>query len=206
MPFSKIFPRVLIACSVLGLFVATASAQTDITRPRQVTHATLVTETEGIPRLETDPMIVSLAPAEEVVSTARRAVSPRQHLDQLMLAAIDARLGAPYLYGATGPHRFDCSGFVWSVFQSAGINFERSSARALWTRLAPASKEEAMEFGTLVFFNNLKHVGIVADEHGFYHASQSQGVVYSPFNGYWSERIDGFRRLPLPKQMLASAR
>jgi len=45
----------------------------------------------------------------------------------MMLAAIDMRLGTPYLLGATGPYRFDCSGFVWSVFQSAGVNFERSN-------------------------------------------------------------------------------
>jgi len=40
--------------------------------------------------------------------------------------------------------------------------------------------------------------GVVADEHGFYHASRRQGVIYSPFNEYWLKRIDGFRRVPLP--------
>ena len=64
-------------------------------------------------------------------------------------------------------------------------------------RLAPARKDEEVEFGTLVFFNGLRHVGIVADEHGFYHASRTNGVAYSPFNQYWLDRIDGFRRIPL---------
>ena len=112
------------------------------------------------------------------------------------MAAIDLRIGTPYRLGATGPDRFDCSGFVWSVFQSAGVNFERRNARDLWTQLAPARDGKQFEFGTLVFFNDLKHVGIVADKDGFYHASTSQGVTYSPFNDYWTARIDGYRRMP----------
>jgi len=51
-------------------------------------------------------------------------------LQPTLMAAIDQRLGAPYRWGATGPDRFDCSGFVWSIFQAAGINFERASARS----------------------------------------------------------------------------
>jgi peptidoglycan endopeptidase LytE len=114
------------------------------------------------------------------------------------LAAIDERLGSRYRWGATGPDRFDCSGFVWSIFQATGINFERASARNLFARFAPAPEEEQFKFGTLVFFSNLTHVGVVADEHGFYHASRRHGVIYSEFNEYWLKRIDGFRRVPLP--------
>jgi len=116
----------------------------------------------------------------------------------LLLAAIDQRLGAPYSWGAEGPSAFDCSGFVWSIFQSAGINFERGSARTLWSRFEPAAAEDQYKFGTLVFFSGLAHVGVVADANGFYHASRHHGVIYSPFNEYWVKRIDGFRRVPLP--------
>ncbi|HET6851631.1 MAG TPA: C40 family peptidase [Pyrinomonadaceae bacterium] len=116
--------------------------------------------------------------------------------EPLLLAAIDQRLGSRYRWGATGPDRFDCSGFVWSIFQATGINFERASARNLFARFEPAPEGEQFKFGTLVFFSNLKHVGVVADEHGFYHASRHQGVIYSEFNEYWLKRIDGFRRVP----------
>jgi cell wall-associated NlpC family hydrolase len=94
---------------------------------------------------------------------------------------------------------------VWSVFHSAGIDFYRGSARSLWARFAPATREEEAEFGTLVFFNGLTHVGIVVDGNGFYHSSRSYGVIYSPFNKYWRSRIDGFRRVPVPAQLLAKA-
>ncbi|MFN2530341.1 MAG: C40 family peptidase [Pyrinomonadaceae bacterium] len=120
------------------------------------------------------------------------------NLQPLLLAAIDQRLGAPYSWGAEGPNAFDCSGFVWSIFQSAGITFERGSARTLWARFLAPPPDEQYKFGTLVFFSGLAHVGVVADEHGFYHASRHHGVVYAPFNDYWLSRVDGFRRVPLP--------
>ena len=113
----------------------------------------------------------------------------------LLDQAIKERYGLPYHYGSTGPNAYDCSGFVWSVFQKAGIDFERSSARSLWSESEPVDGDDRFKFGTLVFFNGLGHIGIVADENGFYHASTSHGIIYSAFKGYWENRIVGFRRL-----------
>jgi cell wall-associated NlpC family hydrolase len=119
-----------------------------------------------------------------------------------MMRGIESRLGIPYRYGSTGPNRYDCSGFVWSVFNDAGINFTRQSARGLWGMSEPVSGPDRYKFGTLVFLNGLGHIGIVADENGFYHASSSKGITYSPFKGYWEKRIVGFRRLnPTPPQV-----
>lgn len=112
-------------------------------------------------------------------------------------SAMDSKLGIRYLYGSTGPNSFDCSGLVWQVFQDAGINFERSSARTYWQNFDPVEGADRYKFGTLVFFNHLGHVGIVVDENGFYQASSSKGVTYSSFAGYWEKRVVGFRRVPL---------
>lgn len=112
-----------------------------------------------------------------------------------MMRSIESRLGIPYRYGSTGPTRYDCSGFVWSVFNEAGINFTRQSARSLWAMSVPVEANDRFKFGTLVFLNGLGHIGIVADENGFYHASSSKGITYSPFKGYWEKRIVGYRRL-----------
>lgn len=116
---------------------------------------------------------------------------------QNLLDAMTDRLGIPYRYGSNGPNSYDCSSFVWSVFQQAGIAFERSSARNYWAKFEPVSGDDRYKFGTLVFFNNLGHMGIVADEKGFYHASVSKGITYSKFEGYWQKRIVGFRRVPV---------
>ncbi len=114
-----------------------------------------------------------------------------------MQNSIYSKLGIPYLYGSSGPNRYDCSGFVWSVFGDGGMPFTRSSARSLWAMSEPVTGDERFRFGTLVFLNGLGHMGIVADENGFYHASSSKGITYSKFAGYWQNRIVGFRRLNL---------
>ena len=110
-------------------------------------------------------------------------------------SAIKSRYGLPYHYGSTGPRSYDCSGFVWSVFREAGITFTRASARSLWGQSEPVYGDDRFKYGTLVFFNNLGHMGIVADENGFYQASSSKGITYSPFAGYWQGHIVGYRRL-----------
>ncbi len=120
---------------------------------------------------------------------------------QRLLQAIQTRIGIPYRYGSTGPTSYDCSGLVWSVFQDAGFSFERTSARTLWQNSEPVEGDDRYKVGTLVFFNGLAHIGIVADANGFYHASSSHGVTYSTFEGYWANRIVGFRRMKIEAQI-----
>lgn len=199
MNLQKLFPYALILCLTLVCSNSTL-AQGIETRERQVARNTLTTS-DLTPISADDPIIISLASPEEITAAEAPTTSAGFKFQQLMSSAIDQRLGAPYSWGADGPSRFDCSGFVWSTFKSVGIDFERSSARTLWARFAPATPEDKFKFGTLVFFSGLKHIGIVADEHGFYHASRRHGVVYSPFNKYWLSRIDGFRRLPVLEQV-----
>lgn len=125
-------------------------------------------------------------------------IAPYSAVSQsMMLNSIKDLYGTPYRYGSTGPNRYDCSGFVWTVFQRAGFSFERSSARTYWNQFEPVSGDDRYKFGTLVFLNKLGHIGIVADDKGFYHASSSKGITYSPFEGYWEKRIVGFRRVPM---------
>jgi cell wall-associated NlpC family hydrolase len=201
---SKIFSRALILCIALGIFSMSVLGQNADGRSRR----TKETEETGEPvYAEDDPVIISvasnIAPSEEMKpnsSFTLRTAVPLMRFQPLLVGAIDARLGSPYRWGSTGPYSFDCSGFVWSTFHTAGIDFERGSARTLWARFDAPPPDEQFKFGTLVFFNGQKHVGIVADENGFYHASRHHGVVYATFAGYWGKHVDGFRRVPLPVQ------
>ena len=206
MELRKLFPRVVIALLVLTIWSISAFSQT---RPRVTTPNSDLNEiscspdelavlasataTEGKPAWEAKPK-----PTIDVAPSVSSSYSGFIKFQPLLLAAIDQRLGSRYRWGATGPDRFDCSGFVWSIFQASGINFERASARNLFARFPAPPVEEQFKFGTLVFFSGLTHIGVVADEHGFYHASRHHGVVYSEFDEYWLKRIDGFRRVPLP--------
>lgn len=190
MTVRTLFPSFLFACCVLSL-AASATAQTNEpdARPR-----TVVTDKVTVKPIAT-------APAEEPPTRIERrapiAVEPVGRFNAQLLTAIESHLGSSYHFNTTGPDTFDCSGFVWRAFQDVGVNFQRGPASSYYAAFAPPAKDEEFKFGTLVFFSGLTHVGIVADEHGFYHSSRHSGVVYSPFNDYWLSRIDGFRRLPL---------
>lgn len=207
MSFYRKFPQLCAACALVCVLSAGAAAQE--TRPRFSTTTT-VTDRNGASRLENEPAVVSLgeeAEEEEEATFAPFTAGLRlKGLNLSIMSAIEGRLGTPYRLGAEGPGRYDCSGFVWSVFREAGVDFERGSARHFWSRFEPVVDEERYKFGTLVFFNHLGHIGIVADEHGFYHASTSRGVVYSTFNEYWTKRIVGFRRVPAGMLEAAAAR
>lgn len=204
MEFRKLFPRALFASLALVLLSTSAFTQT---RPRETATGGDASEVACSPE---DFAMVAAAvsdskpaweakpkPIIDLSSSTTPANSGFLKFESQLMAAIDQRLGSPYRWGATGPNRFDCSGFVWAIYQATGINFERASARNLFARFEPAPVEEQFKFGTLVFFSRLRHVGVVADEHGFYHASRHHGVIYSEFNEYWLKRIDGFRRVPL---------
>lgn len=129
----------------------------------------------------------------------RREREIRAEVEASLYGAIRDRLGAPYRSGGIDDRGYDCSGLVWRVFQEAGIDLNRTSARSLWNSLPKATVAEETEFGTLVFFEGLTHVGIVRDGYSFYHSSTSQGVIRSFYTGYWGGKVIGYRRVPLPK-------
>ena len=216
----KIWYLSLCALFVTTVFVSAGSAQdrpriakSISSQPINQPPATAPDKTKSLsssrPVLTNQPVVVAPAPSQPLVKktsmssamssasaallAGRSAYNPSVSME--IIRGIDARLGIPYRYGSTGPYRYDCSGFVWSVFNAAGINFSRSSARSLWAMSEPVTGNDRFKLGTLVFLNRLGHIGIVADENGFYHASSSKGVTYSPFKGYWEGRIVGFRRL-----------
>ncbi|HEY7786511.1 MAG TPA: C40 family peptidase [Pyrinomonadaceae bacterium] len=196
----KLFPYAVTACFLVSIPL-TALAQKGETRVRQATQLATLSDSEDLNLREDEAVVVSVATPDDIrsprTSINTSSATPKFSFQQLMSAAIDDRLGARYRWGSEGPNTFDCSGFVWSIYQAAGINFERVSARSMWARFPAPSEDEKFKFGTLVFFSNLGHVGVVVDERGFYHASRRQGVIYSQFTDYWLNRLDGFRKVTI---------
>jgi len=198
-----LFPRLLVVSAAL-FFASAAIAQSSEAGSRQIIST--INANGGV-RLATEPA-APIAVEELRPRTVTSAIVPRpapvgptltltNHLDQALLTAIQSHVGATYRFNRTGPEEFDCSGLVWRAFQDIGVNFQRAPARSYWATFAEPAKDEQFKFGTLVFFSNLSHVGIVVDEKGFYHSARHGGVMYSPFNEYWLSRIDGFRRVPV---------
>jgi cell wall-associated NlpC family hydrolase len=200
-----LFPRLLVVVAGL-VFSSSAIAQSSEADPRP--------NNTSINRLETEPLATpeesrprTVAPAAK--TTIKAALAPRISLtnrfDQSLLTAIQSHLGASYHFNRTGPEEFDCSGLVWRAFQDIGVDFQRGPARSYWATMPAPSEADQFKFGTLVFFSNLSHVGIVVDDKGFYHSARHGGVMYSPFNDYWLSRIDGFRRVPVESLQMPTA-
>jgi len=195
-----LFPRLLVVVACL-VFSGSAIAQSSESDPRNTNPLINRLETEPVatPLEESRPRTVASAAAAKtaVKAVLVPTISLTNRFDQSLLAAIQAHVGATYHFNRTGPEDFDCSGLVWRAFQDIGVNFQRGPARSYWATMPAPPEAEQFKFGTLVFFSNLSHVGIVVDEKGFYHSARHGGVMYSPFNDYWLSRIDGFRRVPV---------
>ena len=109
---------------------------------------------------------------------------------------IERYLHRPYVWGASGLKSFDCSGFVWRLMTDNGILIKRTTARKFYMCLPKVAESERLRFGNVVFFDNLKHCGIVESPATFYHAAVSAGTHQSRFDPMWRNHICGVRALP----------
>ena len=112
---------------------------------------------------------------------------------------ISKNLGRPYVWGATGYKSYDCSGVVWRMLTDNGVFLKRTTARKLYMSSKALAPGEAPSFGTLVFFDDLRHMGVIIDENRFFHAQSRKGTNISEFSSFWRNRLYGYRRLPFPE-------
>lgn len=96
-----------------------------------------------------------------------------------LLEEAEKHRGKPYQYGATGPSRFDCSGFTKYVYSRVGKSLPRTSREQyrVSRKIAKADKE----VGDLIFTRSRRgrigHVGIYAGSGKFWVSPKSGDVV-----------------------------
>jgi cell wall-associated NlpC family hydrolase len=91
-------------------------------------------------------------------------------------AAAQTKIGSPYVYGATGPSTFDCSGLTSWAYGQAGVGLPRTSQQQAnyGTRIGMSE----LKVGDLViFYSDLHHVGLYAGNGQVLHAPRSGTVV-----------------------------
>ncbi|MDQ1673197.1 MAG: peptidoglycan DL-endopeptidase CwlO, partial [Frankiaceae bacterium] len=87
-----------------------------------------------------------------------------------------AQAGEPYVYGATGPNAFDCSGFTQYVYRQLGKSIPRT-ASAQAAAAAPVPRSAARP-GDLIFIGSpAYHAGIYAGGNKMWTAPKSGDVV-----------------------------
>ncbi|MCX4730048.1 C40 family peptidase [Streptomyces sp. NBC_01363] len=105
-----------------------------------------------------------------------------------VLAFARAQLGKPYVWGATGPASYDCSGLTQAAWKSAGVDIPRTTwdQVKIGTRVATAD----LRPGDLVFFyDDISHVGIYKGDGMMIHAPKpganvrEESIYYMPIYG-----------------------
>lgn len=112
-------------------------------------------------------------------------------------------LGTKYVWGATGPSKFDCSGFTQWVYRDSGITIPRVSRDQ--AKVGNYVAYNDLRRGDMVFFDTKKHpqgkvthVGIYLGNNNFIHASSAaKKVVIFNFDEkpYYKERFLWGRRV-----------
>lgn len=85
-------------------------------------------------------------------------------------------LGKPYVWGATGPSSFDCSGLTQAAWRSAGVSLPRTT----YTQINAGRRVSRSELapGDLVFFySGISHVGLYIGNGRMIHAPRPGAPV-----------------------------
>lgn len=175
---SRAAVRLLAAPLVLTVLVtsqAAGPADASPVRPASTPTTTVVDEQP----VRIDPVreyaIARQAAAERRERRERAAAERREReaaaIGQRIVAAAAAQAGKPYVYGATGPSSFDCSGLTGWAYRAVGINLPRSSS-AQAAVMTPVSDPQP---GDLVYMPG--HIGIYAGDGMMWHAPHSGDVV-----------------------------
>jgi cell wall-associated NlpC family hydrolase len=98
-------------------------------------------------------------------------------VDQL-IAFLKSQLGKPYVYGATGPDSYDCSGLTQAAFASVGVTLPRTSQEQ--STVGTPVSTSALQPGDLIFWGgegSAYHVGVFIGDGQYLDAANSSTPV-----------------------------
>ncbi|WNF29039.1 NlpC/P60 family protein [Streptomyces sp. C11-1] len=105
-----------------------------------------------------------------------------------VLAFARAQIGKPYVWGASGPSSYDCSGLTQSAWREAGVDLPRTT----WDQVKVGTRVATSDLqpGDLVFFyDDISHVGIYKGDGMMIHAPKpganvrEESIYYMPIYG-----------------------
>lgn len=125
-------------------------------------------------------VLVTLALAVLVPLGLATPAAAAPTLGQRAVAEAQRHYNKPYKYGASGPTRFDCSGFTMYVFSRLGRSLPHSSASQYNARGVRHITRSQLVIGDLVFTvrsGRIGHVGIYAGNNQMWASTQTGDVV-----------------------------
>ncbi|MFF8446976.1 NlpC/P60 family protein [Streptomyces leeuwenhoekii] len=88
------------------------------------------------------------------------------------------KIGSPYVWGATGPDAFDCSGLVQAAYRAAGVALPRTTYAQIGAGRR-VSRAELLPGDLVFFYSGISHVGIYVGNGRMIHAPNPSAPVRS---------------------------
>ncbi|MEU6004925.1 NlpC/P60 family protein [Streptomyces sp. NPDC047453] len=140
---------------------------------------------------EAQRLLNSLTAAEKAALAAEQARASRASADRVQLgnstpasgragaafSAAQTKIGSPYVYGATGPSSYDCSGLTSWAYAQAGVGIPRTSQAQANAGTRIYSQSQLQVGDLVIFYGDLHHVGLYAGNGQVLHAPRTGTVV-----------------------------
>nr|WP_152886533.1 C40 family peptidase [Streptomyces adustus] len=159
-----------------------ASTRTELGKKKQEVQAKLA-EAQKLLNTLTAKEKAALAAAD---ARASRSASARVDLGNetsasgraaAAFSAAQSRIGSPYVYGATGPSSFDCSGLTSWAYAQAGVSIPRTSQAQANAGTRIYSQSDLQVGDLVIFYGDQHHVGLYAGNGQVLHAPRTGTVV-----------------------------
>ncbi|MCX5035867.1 NlpC/P60 family protein [Streptomyces coelicoflavus] len=86
------------------------------------------------------------------------------------------KLGSPYVWGATGPNAFDCSGLTQAAYRAAGVSLPRTTYAQIDAGRR-VGRSELLPGDLVFFYSGISHVGIYVGNGRMIHAPNPSAPV-----------------------------
>ncbi|MDQ1036637.1 cell wall-associated NlpC family hydrolase [Streptomyces sp. V3I8] len=108
------------------------------------------------------------------IERERQAVKAAKAAEALAFAR--AQIGKPYVWGASGPGSYDCSGLTQAAWKAAGVTLPRTTWDQVGTGTA-VSVDSARPGDLVFFYDDISHVGICVGDGMMIHAPKPGAYV-----------------------------
>lgn len=131
-------------------------------------------------------------------SSSTSSSSSSNSIGDKLVSLAKSKLGCKYVWGATGPNTFDCSGLTSWCYKQVGISIPRTSLEQ--SKGGKAVSKSNLQPGDLIFWKTTSaevgHVGMYVGNGQFIHApNKSKPVKYDSLSSsYYSSRYVRARR------------
>ncbi|GED87478.1 C40 family peptidase [Streptomyces sp. 6-11-2] len=140
---------------------------------------------------EAQRLLNSLTAAEKAALAAEQDRASRASADRVQLgsstpasgragaafSAAQTKIGSPYVYGATGPSSYDCSGLTSWAYAQAGVSIPRTSQAQANAGTRIYSQSQLQVGDLVIFYGDQHHVGLYAGNGQVLHAPRTGTVV-----------------------------